>query len=87
MSRRTGLAHLHLDIARAAIAGARWAEAAASIEVARGSPGADAAQADACAAEVAVGRGHLAEADELARAALHAAESGASPRWPARRSK
>lgn len=36
-------AHLHLEIARAAIAGARWAEAAASIEVARESAGADAA--------------------------------------------
>ena len=35
-------AHLHLGIARAAIAGARWAEAAASIEVARESAGADA---------------------------------------------
>ena len=67
-------ANLHLGIARAAIAGARWAEAAASIEVARESPGADAAQADACAAQVAVGRGRLAEADRLARAALRAAE-------------
>ena len=37
------VAALHLGIARAAIAGARWAEAAASIEVARES-GADAAQ-------------------------------------------
>ena len=35
-------ANLHLGIARAAIAGARWAEAAASIEVARESAGADA---------------------------------------------
>jgi DNA-binding CsgD family transcriptional regulator len=72
-------AHLHLGIARAAIAGARWADAAASIEVARGCPGADAAQADACAAQVAVGRGQLAEADELARAALRAAESSGPP--------
>ena len=32
---------LHLGIARAAIVGARWAEAAASVEVARGSPGVD----------------------------------------------
>ena len=70
-------ASLHLGIARAAIAGARWAEAAASIEVARESPGADAAQVDACAAQVAAGRGRLAEADQLARAALRAAESGA----------
>ena len=72
-------ANLHLDIARAAIAGARWAEAAASIEIARRSPGADAARADACAAEVAVGQGRLAEADGLARAALRAAESGGRP--------
>ena len=67
-------AHLHLEIARAAIAGARWAEAAASIEVARESAGADAAQIDACAAQVAAGRGRLEEADRLARAALRAAE-------------
>src|ERR1700730_17158011 len=72
-------AALHLGIARAAITGARWAEPAASIEVARGCPGADAAQADACAAQVAAGRGHLAEADELARAALRAAESSGPP--------
>jgi hypothetical protein len=72
-------ANLHLGIARAAIAGAQWAEAAASIEVARGSPGADAAQADACAAQVAIGQGRLAEADQLARAALRAAESGGLP--------
>ena len=72
-------AALHLGIARAAIAGARWAEAAESVEVARGLPGADAAQADACAAQVAVGRGRLAEADELARAALRAAEEGGRP--------
>jgi DNA-binding NarL/FixJ family response regulator len=67
-------AHLHLGIARAAIAGARWAEAAASIEVARESAGADAAQIDACAAQVAAGRGRLEEADRLARAALRSAE-------------
>ena len=72
-------ANLHLGIARAAIAGAQWAEAAASIEVARGSPGADAAQVDACAAQVAIGQGRLAEADQLARAALRAAESGGLP--------
>ena len=67
-------ARLHLEIARAAIAGARWAEAAASIEVARESAGADAAQIDACAAQVAAGRGRLEEADRLARAALRSAE-------------
>jgi len=65
---------LHLRIARAAIAGARWTDAAASIEIARGSPGVEAAQVDACAAQVAVGRGHLADADRLARSALAAAE-------------
>ncbi len=69
-------ANLHLGIARAAIAGARWAEAAASIEVARDSAGADTAQVDACAAQVAAGQGRLEEADRLARAALQAAESG-----------
>jgi DNA-binding CsgD family transcriptional regulator len=72
-------AHLHLGIARAAIAGARWADAAASIEVARGSSGVDAAQVDACAAQAAAGRGHLTEADRLARAALRAAESSGLP--------
>jgi ATP/maltotriose-dependent transcriptional regulator MalT len=73
-------AQLHLGIARAAIAGARWAEAAASIEVARDSAGADTAQVDACAAQVAAGQGRLEEADRLARAALQAAESGPGPR-------
>ena len=77
-------AHLHLEIARAAIAGARWAEAAASIEVARESAGADAAQIDACAAQVAAGRGRLEEADRLARAALRAAEGEEAPKGPAR---
>jgi DNA-binding CsgD family transcriptional regulator/tetratricopeptide (TPR) repeat protein len=72
-------ANLHLGIARAAIAGARWADAAASIEVARGSSRAGAAQVDACAAQVAAGEGRLAEADELAQAALRAAESGGLP--------
>jgi DNA-binding CsgD family transcriptional regulator len=65
---------LQLGIARAAIAGARWADAAASVEIARGSAGVEAAQVDACAAQVAAGRGHLAEADKLARSALAAAE-------------
>jgi DNA-binding CsgD family transcriptional regulator len=69
-------ANLHLGIARAAIAGARWAEAAASIEIARESPGAGPASIDACAALLAAGRGRLEEADQLARAALHAAEDG-----------
>jgi DNA-binding CsgD family transcriptional regulator/tetratricopeptide (TPR) repeat protein len=72
-------ANLHLGIARAAIAGARWAEATASIEVARGSGRAGTAQVDACAAQVAAGLGRLAEADELAKAALCAAENGGLP--------
>src|SRR4029077_16434591 len=71
-------------------AGARWAEAAVSIEVARESAGADAAQIDPCAAQGAPGRGRrggggppcrgaaggggLEEAGRLARAALRAAE-------------
>ncbi len=76
-SARAGM--LHLEIARAAIAGARWAEAEASIAVARGSAGDAAALVDACAAQVAVGQGRLSEADELARAALAAAESGGLP--------
>jgi DNA-binding CsgD family transcriptional regulator len=76
-SDRAGM--LHLGIARAAIAGARWAEADASVAIARASAGADAAQADACAAQVAAGRGLLNEADALARAALTAAESGGLP--------
>jgi DNA-binding CsgD family transcriptional regulator len=69
-------AALHLGIARAAIAGARWAEAEASIQIARRFPDAGPAEADACAAQVAAGRGNLAEADKLARAALRAAENG-----------
>ena len=72
-------AALHLGIARAAIVGARWAEAAASVEVARGAPGVDAARVDACAAQVAAGRGDLARADELARSALAAADDGGLP--------
>jgi DNA-binding CsgD family transcriptional regulator len=78
------VANLHLRIARAAIAGGRWAEAAASVEVARGAGGddaalADAALADACAAQVAIGTGRLDAADQLARAALRAAERAELP--------
>jgi len=71
-------ATLHLDIARAAIAGARWAEAAASIGVARES-GVDPARADACAAQVAIGEGDLRRADDLARAALSGAQRDGLP--------
>ncbi len=70
------VAALHLGIARAAIAGGRWTEAAASVEIARRSAGADTGQVDACAAQVAVGLGELRRAGELARAALAAAERG-----------
>jgi DNA-binding CsgD family transcriptional regulator len=76
-SARAGM--LHLGIARAAIAGARWAEADASVGIARKAVRADIAQVDACAAQVAAGRGLLSEADELARAALGAAENGGMP--------
>ena len=72
-------AMLHLGIARAAIAGARWAEADASVGIARKVAGADTAQVDACAAQVAAGRGLLSEAEELARVALGAAENGGMP--------
>jgi DNA-binding CsgD family transcriptional regulator len=69
---------LHLGIARAAIAGARWAEADASVAIARATE-VDPTLVDACAAQVAVGRGLLNEADGLARAALGAAETGGLP--------
>jgi DNA-binding CsgD family transcriptional regulator len=74
-------AALHLGIARAAMAGARWAEAAASVGIARRTAGAGvgAAEVDACAAQVAASRGDLAGADELASAALRAAESSGLP--------
>src|SRR4029077_9433248 len=68
-------ANLHLKIARAAIAGGRWTEAAASIEIARSSPEAELAHVNACAAQVAVGQGHLSEAAELARTALRSAQA------------
>ena len=42
------VAALHLGIARAAIAGGRWAEAAASVEIARRSAGADTANHVCC---------------------------------------
>ena len=72
-------ANLHLGIARAAIAGARsWAEAAASIEVARGSPGADPAQVDACAAQVAIGRDAWPR-----RGSWPGRVAGSRKRWPA----
>ena len=81
-------ANLHLGIARAAIAGARWAEAAASIEVARESPGAEAAQIDACAAQVAAGRGRLAAGGPAGPGrAAGGGGAAACPRWRARPSR
>lgn len=78
-SSATRSADLHLRIARAAIAGGRWADAAASVATARGLPNADLARVDACAASVAEGRRRTQEADRLARAALQAAEAGGQP--------
>jgi len=72
-------ADLHLRIAQAAIAGGRWADAAAGVAIARAVPHADLARVDACAAQVAVGREDLAEARRLAGAALRAAEDGGMP--------
>ena len=76
---------LHLGIARAAIAGARWAEAAASIEVARGSSGVDAARVDACAAQVAAGRGDLARRMSWRGPPWRRRTRAAFRRWRARR--
>jgi len=67
------LADLHLQIARAAIAGGRWADADASVLMARTLPHPQTARVDICAAQVAFGRNDIAEADRLARAALDAA--------------
>ncbi len=72
-------ADLHLRIAQAAIAGGRLADADASVQIARAAPHADMARVDARAAQVAVGRGDLAEARRLAQAALRAAEAEGLP--------
>jgi DNA-binding CsgD family transcriptional regulator len=72
-------AELHMRIARAAIAGGRWADAAAHIEIARHAPDVETARVAACAAQLAIGQGHLREADEEATAALRAAERGGLP--------
>ena len=79
-------ANLHLDIARAAIAGAQWAEAAASIEVARGSPGADAAQARRLRGAGRDRPGPPGRGGPAGRAPRCARpRAAACPRWPARR--
>ena len=67
-------ADLHLQIARAAIAGARWDDAEASVRIARELAGAETARVNAFAAYIAFGRQNLAEADRLARSALQEAE-------------
>jgi DNA-binding CsgD family transcriptional regulator len=72
-------AALHLRIARAAIAGGKWADAAASVDIARAAPDAQAARVDAIAAQVAEGRKRTAEADRLACAALRAAQDADLP--------
>jgi DNA-binding CsgD family transcriptional regulator/tetratricopeptide (TPR) repeat protein len=70
-------AELHLQIARAALAGGMWAQADASVRIARqlaeGLGPAEMARVDVCAARVAVGYEDLAEARRLADAALLAA--------------
>jgi DNA-binding CsgD family transcriptional regulator len=75
----TSSAALHLRIARAAIAGGRWADAAASVEIARAAPDAQPARVDAIAAHVAEGRKSTAEAGRLARAALREAKGAGLP--------
>lgn len=72
-------AEVHLRIARAAIAGGRWDEAARSIASARDLPAAPAAGLDACAAQAAIGRGDLAAAAALAGGALLRAERDGLP--------
>ncbi len=67
-------ADLHLMIAQAAIAGGRWAEADASLAVARRLPHPQVSRVDACAAQLAERRERPGEATRLADAALSAAE-------------
>jgi DNA-binding CsgD family transcriptional regulator/tetratricopeptide (TPR) repeat protein len=72
-------ADLHLLIAQAAIAGGRWAEADASLEIARRLPHPQLARVDACAAQLAERQGRPDDATRLASSALHAAEAAALP--------
>jgi DNA-binding CsgD family transcriptional regulator len=80
-------ADLHLQIARAAIAGGMWAAADASVRMARelaaglAGPGQPQvlARVDVCAAQVAVGYEDLTEAMRLADAALRAATEAQVP--------
>lgn len=69
---------LHVRLARAAIAAARWKVAAEHLGAARTSittdGGGPVAQVDALAAQVALGTGHLDEAEALAEIALREAE-------------
>ena len=72
-------ADLHLQIARAAMAGGRWDDADASVRIARRLSPPGAARVDVCAAQVAVGREDLEGAARLAAAALRAAEDAGLP--------
>ena len=72
-------AELHLRIAAAAMAGGRWAEADASVRMARQLAPPNLARVDVCAAQVAVGQEDLAAAVRLANAALRAAEQAGLP--------
>jgi len=72
-------AELHLLIAQAAIAGGRYAEAAASLEVARQAPHLEMARVDACAALLAQYEDRYSDAMRFAEAALHAAEKDGPP--------
>lgn len=72
-------ADLHLLIAQAAIAGGRWAEAEASLAVARRLPHPQLPRVDACAAQLADRMERPEEAAALAAAALRGAESAGLP--------
>jgi DNA-binding CsgD family transcriptional regulator len=72
-------ADLHLRIARAAVAGARWVDADASVKVARTIPHPEIARVDAVAAQIAEGRKRWADAVALARTALEAADEARLP--------
>jgi DNA-binding CsgD family transcriptional regulator len=74
---------LHLLIARGALAGGMWAQADASVRIARRLADelgpAEMARVDVCAAQVAVGYENLEEARRLAEAALQAAGQAGLP--------
>jgi DNA-binding CsgD family transcriptional regulator/tetratricopeptide (TPR) repeat protein len=72
-------AALHLQVAQAAIAGGRWADAEASLRAARQLPHPEMSRVDACAALLAERQDRFDEAATLAEAALRAAEAGGLP--------